>query len=497
MRHAAFLRERYKAILGYTGLVALITGLLILFPLVLLPIYPAEVDEIAAFLLPGLGMAGPGLLLWRTLVPRTTGALTTQEGMVVVLLAWVLAILAGAVPFMAGSGLAFHQAVFESTSGWTTTGLSVLDVGQASHLILFFRSLTQVAGGAGWAILMFSALGGPLGPGLGVAEGREDQLVPHVRGSAKLVLRIYLAYIAVGILALYAAGMDWFSAVNHAFTSVSTGGFSTRPESLAYWNSPAIEAVVLVLMLLGATNFYTAYALFKRHWQDATHNSELAQMALMIVAATAVLYVGVTTEHFTTPGTSLRAALLTTVNALSTTGFSTYDFARWNGLGHLVLIVLMVVGGGTGSTAGALKQYRIYVLSRGLVSEFRRRLYPRSAVWEPEMWRGHERQVISDNLVRQVAVFVFLFVVVLVAGSALLAAQGYPLGASLFEFAAALSTAGASTGIVRPDVAPAVLWIETTGMFLGRLEFFAVAVGLIRLAGDVPVLLSSLVPRRG
>ncbi|HSJ52109.1 MAG TPA: potassium transporter TrkG [Anaerolineae bacterium] len=496
MRHAAFLRERYKAILGYTGLVALITGLLILAPLALLPLYPDEIGEAGAFLLPGLALAGPGLLLWRLLVPRTTGALTTQEGMVVVLLAWILAILAGAVPFMAGSGLAFYQAVFESTSGWTTTGLSVLDVGQATHLILFFRSLTQVAGGAGWAILMLSALGGPLGPGLGVAEGREDQLVPHVRGSAKLVLRIYLAYIVVGILALYAAGMDWFSAVNHAFSSVSTGGFSTRPESIIYWNSAAVETVLVILMLLGATNFYTAYALFKRNWQEAGHNSELVQMALMVVAASAILFAGATAERFATAGSGLRAAVLTTVNALTTTGFSTYDFREWSGLGHLVLILLMVVGGGTGSTAGALKQYRVYVLSRGLLSEFRRRLQPRSVVWEPEMWRGHERQVVSDNLVRQVAVFVFLFVVALVAGTALLVAQGYPLGDSLFEFAAALSTAGVSVGIVRPDSAAAVLWVETAGMFLGRLEFFAVAVGLVRLASDLPALLSSILPRR-
>lgn len=489
MRHAAFLRERYKAILGYTGMVALIAGLLILLPLALLPLYPGEAGQAAAFLLPGLAMVGLGLALWRTLLPRTTRVLTTQEGMVVVLLAWLLAILAGAVPFVAGCGLPFHQAVFESTSGWTTTGLSLLDVGAASHLILFFRSLTQVAGGAGWAILMFSALAGPVGPGLGVAEGREDQIVPHVRGSAKLVLRIYLAYIAFGILALHVAGMDWFSAVNHAFSSVSTGGFSTRPESIAYWNSPAIEAVVVILMLLGATNFYTAYALFKRNWQDAAHNSELVQMAVMVVVASAVLLVGVTAQHYGTAGTSLRAAIVSAVNALSTTGFSTHDVQQWNGLGHLVLIVLMVVGGGTGSTAGALKQYRLYVLVQGLVSELRRSVYPRSTVWEPELWRGHERQVVSDNLVRQVAIFVFLFVAVLVAGSALLAAQGYPLDDSLFEFAAALSTAGLSTGIVQPGAPASVLWIETAGMFLGRLEFFAVAVGLFRLASDLPVLL--------
>ena len=302
MRHAAFLRERYRAIFGYTGLVALITGLLILLPLALLPLYPGEGSEAGALLLPGLALAVPGLLLWRLLVPRTTGALTTQEGMVVVLLAWLLAVVAGALPFMIGSGLSFPQALFESTSGWTTTGASVLDLAQASHLILFYRSLTQVAGGAGWAILVFSALAGPLGPGLGVAEGREDQLVPHVRGSAKLVLRLYLAYIALGILALYAAGMDWFSAVNHSFTSVSTGGFSTRPESIAYWDSPAVEGILAILMLLGATNFYTVYALLKRNWQGAAHNSELPQTAIMILAATALILIGGTADRQGAPG---------------------------------------------------------------------------------------------------------------------------------------------------------------------------------------------------
>jgi trk system potassium uptake protein TrkH len=136
---------------------------------------------------------------------------------------------------MAIGGLNFTQAVFESTSGWTTTGLSVVDVSVAPRLVLLYRSLMQLAGGAGLAVIMLSALAGPAGTGLSAAEGRADQLVPNVRRSAKLVVTIYSGYVIFGGVALNLAGMGWFDALNHAFAAISTGGFSTRAESIGSW----------------------------------------------------------------------------------------------------------------------------------------------------------------------------------------------------------------------------------------------------------------------
>ncbi len=491
MRYAEFLRQRYKAILGYTGLLGLVASLLILSPLVLLVFYRDEVPLAWAFVLPGLVLALPSFWLWRRLTPRPAVSLTMQEGAVIVVLTWLLAILMGTVPFVAVDRLNFTQALFESTSGWTTAGLSVIDVRQASPLILFYRSVLQLAGGAGLAIIMLSALAGPVGPGLTMAEGRSEQLLPHVRRSARLVLTMYAGYVVAGILALFLAGMSWFDAVNHAFTALSTGGFSTRAESIAYWQDPAVEAVIIVLMLLGTLNFLTTYTLFQRKFRAAARNSELRQTVLLLLFGTVVLFFGVTRGLYPVLGKSLRVAAFNAVSALSTTGFATAEYTRWSGLGWLVLILFMLMGGGTGSTAGGIKQHRIYVLYKGLVWEFRRRFLPRSAVYEPDVWKGEQRMFISDRHLRRVAMFVFLYLAVFFLGSGVIAAHGYPLQDSLFEFASALSTVGISVGITAPDAPAGVLWAEIAAMFLGRLEFFTIVVGLIRLFNDLPTILSS------
>jgi trk system potassium uptake protein TrkH len=491
LRYPQFLGQRYRAILAYTGLVGVVVSLLILSPLVLLAAYPQESPLAWAFLGPGLGLGVPSVLLWRLLIPRTPVSLTRQEGAVIVVLSWLLALLVGSIPFLPGSGLSLTQALFEATSGWTTAGLSVLDVEQGSPLLLFYRSVIQLAGGAGLAILMLSALAGPVGPGLSVAEGREEQLLPHVRRSIRLVLSMYAGYVVVGIALLSAVGMSWFDAVNHAFTALSTGGFSTRAASIAYWDSPAVEGAVIALMLLGTLNFLTAYTLFRGKLRAVARSSEVRQSTLLLVLGTLVLFFGVTSGLYPSLSQRVRVAVFNAVSALSTTGFSTVDYRPWSSLGWLVLILLMLVGGGTGSTAGGIKQYRIYALFRGLVWEVRRRLLPRRAVTEPDVWRGEERQFLSDTHLRQVALFVFLYLVVFLVGSGVLTAYGYPLQDSLFEFASALGTVGISVGITAPNAPAGVLWTQMGGMVLGRLEFFTVVVGITRLLRDVPTLASA------
>lgn len=496
VRYAAFLGQRYRAILGYTGLLCLIASLLIASPLLLLAAYPQERSLAWGFLLPAALLGLPALLVWRRLTPRPAAGLTMPEGSAIVILTWVLTLLVGAVPFMMASKLGFVHALFESTSGWTTAGLSVLDVSRAPVLVLFYRSLIQLAGGAGLAILMLSALAGPVGPGLSVAEGRSEQLLPHVRRSARLVLSMYTGYVVIGILGLRLAGMDWFDAVNHAFTALSTGGFSTKAESIAFWHSPAVEAVTIVLMLLGTLNFLTAYTLLRKKYRAAVRNSEVRLTALLLLIGSAVLLFGVTGGLYPTLGERLRASVFNAVSALSTTGFATVDYVRWNGLGWLVLILFMLIGGGTGSTAGGIKQYRIYVLCRGLIWEFRHRLLPHSAVTEPDAWRGEEKQFIGDRHLRQVALFVFLYLSVFFVGSGLISAYGYPLQDSLFEFASALSTVGISVGITAADAPAGVLWVEMAAMFLGRLEFFTIVIGVIKLGTDLPLMLYSWIGRR-
>ena len=186
-RYSQFLRQRYRAIIGYTGLICAIAGLVILSPLLALIFYPEEIGLAWGFALPGVILALIGGLLWRFLTPKKVISLSLPEGSVIVVLAWLVAIAVSMIPFMSIQGLNFSQAAFEATSGWTTTGLSVVDVTQASRLILLYRSNIELAGGGGFAIIALSAISGLSGAGLTSAEGRTEQLAPNVRRSAKLV----------------------------------------------------------------------------------------------------------------------------------------------------------------------------------------------------------------------------------------------------------------------------------------------------------------------
>ena len=484
MRANVHLKQRYRAILSYTGLILLLSGLLMLTPLLTLAAWPGEWVHSLGFMLPAILLAGMGAGMWRTFRPRNPVILTVQEGGVIVLLSWVVVCLFSAWPFVVVQKLGFTQAVFESVSGWTTTGLSVVDVTRAPHLILLWRSIMQLTGGAGLAIIMLAAIAGPVGPGLSVAEGRSEQLVPHVRESAKLVMGIYTGYVLVGILAYWLAGMVPFDAVNHAFAALSTGGFSTQPESIGHWNSVAVEAVTIPLMILGNLNFLTAYLLLHGKFKAVYRNGEVRLIAALIPACAFILLLMVCRGIYPALSKSIRVAIFETITALTTTGFSTTSYGNWNSIGFLVLTVLMLIGGGTCSTAGGIKQYRIYLLFKSLWWEIRRPFLPRTTVVEHYIWQGERQDFINDGRIRQVATFVFLYLATYIVGSGILAAHGYGLKESLFEYASALSTVGLSVGVTTVDAPPLVLWTETLGMFLGRLEFFIILVSLRKIVRD-------------
>ena len=489
-RYGGYLRRRYRAIIGYTGLIGAIAGMVILSPLLALFFYPEEIGLAWGFAIPGVVLTVVGGLLWRFLAPKQTISLSLPEGSIIVVLSWLVAIAVGTIPFMLIQGLNFTQAAFESTSGWTTTGLSVVDVTQASRLILLYRSNIELAGGGGFAIIALSAISGISGAGLTSAEGRTEQLAPNVRRSAKLVLSIYSGYAVVGILALWLAGMGWFDAVNHSFAALSTGGFSTRTDSIGYWDSPTVEAVTIVLMILGTLNFLTSYFLLRGKLKAVFRNGEVKLMALVIPLCALIIFFGIAVSLYDTLGKGIRVAIFETITALSTTGFSTVGYGDWNSLGWTILIILMLIGGGTGATAGGIKQFRIYALYRALIWEVKRMMQPKNTITEPDYWQGDRRKFLDDSQIRTTALFVFLYFVVFFIGVIVTAAYGNPLPESLFEYASSLGTVGLSIGVTGADAPVGLLWTQILGMFLGRLEFFTVFVGIIGLFKDLPAIFS-------
>lgn len=488
MRETRHLRRRYLTILSHLGLISALTGVTMLLPVLATLGWEVEGRAAAAFLLPGIALILGGTALWRHL-GRNGAVLTLSEGGVVVVASWLVACASGMVPFLVIEHLSVTQAAFESVSGWTTTGLSVLDVTRCHPAVLLWRSVMQLAGGAGLAILMLSSFAAPGGSSLSFAEGRSDQLAPNVRTSAVLVMRMYTGYAVAGVLMLRLVGMSWWDAVNHAFCAISTGGFSTRTESIGAWDSPAVEAVILVLMIVGNLNFLTAWALLRGRLAAVGRNGEIRVMATLVPIGTALLLAFVTVPTYGWAPKAVRVALFETVSALTTTGFSTVGYAGWGGLPVLVLIVLMLVGSGACSTGGALKQQRVHLLFRSLVRELRLPFLPRAVVRDETTWVGDRRQPIDDAQLRSVATFAFLYVATWLVGSGVLAATGVGLQNALFEFASALGTVGLSVGVTGPDAPGLLLWTETVGMLLGRLEFLVLFMGLVKLVRDARCML--------
>jgi trk system potassium uptake protein TrkH len=484
LREKEYLKQRYAAILSSVGMIFLLSGTVMLTPLLILISHPAEAPHALSFGLPAGGLTLMGTVLWRLFRSPSNTTLTIQEGGVIVLMSWIVVSLFSAWPFVSVLGLPFSRALFESVSGWTTTGLSVVDVTSAASMILLWRSIIQLAGGAGLAIIMMSAIVGPTGVGISSAEGRSDQLVPHVRQSARLVLIIYTCYAAAGTLAYWMAGMSLFDAVNHAFAAVSTGGFSTRAESIGYWDSTTIEAITLPLMLLGNLSFVTAWFLWRGKLRMVARNGEVRVMAVLIPLSSMAVFIFTCQSIYPTLAKGARVVVFETISALTTTGFQTVGYGNWNDFGVFILILLMLIGGGTCSTAGGIKQFRVYLFSKMLYWEIVRYLLPKSAILERPIWEGNHRVFVNDDRVRQVAVFVFLYLIIYVIGVMLLCACGYDLGDALFEFASALGTVGLSVGVTSAQMPDAALWAELLAMFLGRLEFIVVILSLFKLVRD-------------
>jgi trk system potassium uptake protein TrkH len=300
-----------------------------------------------------------------------------------------------------------------------------------------------------------------------------------VRKSAGLVLAIYSGYALIGSIGYWLAGMSWFDAVNHAFAAVSTGGFSTHSASISHWNSPALELVSLPLMFFGGLNFLTAHLLLTGRFKDVFRNSELRTFLVLFLIAVLVLTMFPQVEHASL-WQRLRPALFEAMTALTTTGFNSVDYTGWRAVTVHLFLVLMIIGGGTGSTSGGLKQYRFLLLVSAVCWEIKRALLPRRAVFRPSVFMGQARQFIDDADLRRAGAFLVVYLAALGLGVGVLTAHGYPLADSLFEFASAQGTVGLSLGVTSANAPDPVLWAEILGMFLGRLEFFIVITSVAR-----------------
>jgi Trk-type K+ transport systems, membrane components len=465
-----------KLLLGYIGFFLIFIGAIILVPLLVLPFYPEEISEAKYFLAPGTSSIAAGFFIFLLIQGRKKGKLEGHEDIVLVVLVWVLAILVSAIPFLLTKKYNFTQAIFETTSGYTTTGLSVVDVSTCSHVFLFYRSFLQFVGGIGLVLIVTSAVSDRRGIGLYMLEGHNDRLLPNLVKSARLIFAIYFLYMGIGILLYLATGVNFFEAICHSMTALSTGGFSTRAGSVRDFQSLSFEIVTMVLMLLGSTNFVIHYFLLRGKFITAFRHYEFGVFVLLM-GTIFPLMVGCFAAQYQSFWLGLRYGSFEFVSAITTSGFQVVE--SYNTVPPAVffcIIVLMIIGGQSGSTSGGLKQSRVAQCLLNVKWYLEGLEKKSTTIRVRHIVRFGQKEVLSAEEIKSSCDFAALYLLILAIGTTVISATGVPFSQALFEFASSLGTVGLSTGVTAFNASPIVLWTEIIGMFLGRLEIVVVFV---------------------
>ena len=464
------------------GKLMIMIGLLVIAPVAILAFYPQDMGYTICFLLPGLFSVLAGGLVCAFGKRETyfsADRLTAQRhSNNTVLFTWFWGIAVGAMPFFLSGQLKLVQALFESVSGWTTTGLSVMDVTKTSHIFLFYRSFMQYCGGLGFVMMMVMLVSGKRSMDLFNAEGHPDKLMPNLKQTAQTIFEMYLIFLIVGTAAYVVCGMPLFDSLCHAMCSLSTGGFSTKLSSIGEYHSLPIELVTTQLMLIGTTNFAVLLLLLRGKWRQAMQVSEVRFLFLLMLMFVPLMALSLSGELGMGFGESLRHALFNAASALSTTGYATVAYENWPACTIGLMTLLMLIGGGIGSTAGGLKLTRVYLILRMVGLNIRRKLLPQRCVDAPTYVKAQGRTKIDEELCSDTVGFVGCYLLLFLAGALLLTlTAGCDLEKAMFEFASALGTVGLSIGLTGTATNNATLIVEMIGMILGRLEIFIVLTG--------------------
>lgn len=483
----------YRLISKYLGFFTVAIGLLTL-PSMLWAVYYQEWNALRGFLLSLLITALIAGLLIR-LGWNASTKMFQREALFMVTASWFAAALIGAIPFIFTGALGPIDAFFESMSGFTTTGSSVItDIEAQPKSLLFWRSFTQWIGGVGIVVLAVAVL-----PYLGAggkqlykteSTGTDPRgITPRIKDTAYMLYKTYLALTLVMTLMLIMAGMSFYDALCHTLTTLSTGGFSTKQASIAAFDSATIEVIIIFFMIVAGTSLSLIYMMFSKDWKtpfkDAEWRTYAAIMGIATLIITANVWMG---THYSNDIpqaegysliTSLRITAFQVVTIVTGTGFGTHDYDQWPHLSRMLLFMFMFLGGCAGSTAGGIKMVRIHILAKMAFWRIENTFTPKTV----RAVRINDH-VIDDDTRKSVNTFFVLYIACFAIGSIFMSAMGLPFESAMGSVAATLNNIGPGFASVGPtqDFAhiPGIgkLFLSLC-MVLGRLELFCICVFFI------------------
>ena len=405
-----------------------------------------------------------------------------REGMLIVALTWALFSFFGMLPFYLGGYIDnITDAYFETMSGFTTTGATILsDIESLPHGILLWRSLTQWQGGIGvivFAVALLPILGGGASQMFDAETSgiTHERFRPRITQVAKRLWGLYLVLTAVLAGLLWLGPMDLFDAINHSFTCISTGGYSTKNAGVAFWDSPYIEYIIAIFMCIGSTNMTLLYFLFNGKIGKLWRDEETRWFYSIVALSTLITFVWIYGKGMVAElEPAFRASFFQVVNLLSTSGYTYVDYLQWGPFFWLIALILMVICGCAGSTCGGFKVGRFVIMAKNLFNIFKKQTHPHAVL--PVRFNG---RVISTDVVNRVLAFAFAYVVLIVVGCLILMADDAGFEESIGAVVTCLGNVGPGLGTCGPvsnfaGFSDLSKWVLSFIMMTGRLEIFTV-----------------------
>jgi len=424
-----------------------------------------------------------GLILFVATRHQEDRQLTHRDGVAIVTLGWLMAGLVGMLPYLLSGAIPdFTNAYFESLSGFTTTGASILtDIESLPQSILLWRSLTQWLGGMGIivlsiAILPYLGIGGMQLYKAEVPSPVVDKLKPRISETAKTLWKVYLLFTVIEAILLVLGGMSIFDAVCHAFCTMPTGGFSTKNMSIAHYNSLYFDSVLIVFMLLAGINFALHYRLIKGELGIFGRDSECRVFLILVAVFMAFITLDIYGSVYSSIGQAFRHAAFQVSSIITTTGFASADYETWPAFSQLILLICMFLGAMAGSTGGGMKIMRIMLLMRHSYHQMFQIIHPHAVTTLKLAGRP-----VPADILGSIWGFFILYLALFVAASLIMAALGLDFVSSFASVAATIGNIGPGFGVVGPvrnylDVPLVGKWVLVLCMLLGRLEIYTVIV---------------------
>lgn len=470
----------HKIIFRVLGFLLVVEGVAMLFALGVALIY-GEHDIQAFCISSGINLGIGGLIVLGT--SNTKKDIGKREGFIIVSMVWIIFSFFGCLPYIfSGSIPSFTDAFFETMSGFSTTGSSVLNNIEAlPHGILFWRSMTQWLGGMGIIVLSLAILPvfGIGGMQLFIAEvpgPTPDKISPRIKQTAKTLWKIYMAFTLAETLLLWLGGMSFFDALNHSFTTMATGGFSTKQASVAAWSSPFIQYVIIVFMFLAGTNFTLSYFAIKGKFSTVFRDEEFKYYGFFVLGFTALIFIGLLITTQLGVEQAFRDSLFQVLTIITTTGFATADYLTWAPVLTMLIFILFFFGGSAGSTGGGIKIMRIVVLLKNGYYELKRLVHPNAII--PVKFNKHS---VDSKIVNNVLAFFIIYLVIFAISTVIFTLIEPNMESSMGAVATCLGNIGPGLGSVGPadnfhHIKPIGKWFLSFLMLLGRLELFTVLV---------------------